>query len=610
MKWNVWPRFARLRQHLAICSLLLLLVANVVSQSPPQDSKTPTGASREAGEAPKQPSPNNGGVLRVTTRMVVVDVVAVDKKGQKVNDLEASDFSLREDGREQPISTFNFQHPSASARLERDLDPLPPNMFRNLPKYQPSGALNVILIDALNSTLPHQAYVRAEMVRFLEKLPQGQPIAIYALGRKLRLLQDFTTDLSELKKVINAFRGQSSPVLANSSGSPDTPIVKGWAEQLLQLYAPQLLKQIDNFTQENLADQTGMRVQLTLSALNALARTLAGYPGRKNLIWISESIPMMIVPDAKRMPSRESRDFTDQLAMTANLLTDAQIAVYPIDARGLVGSAFYDAANNLSGQSAMGGLATRAEGALAEELLEAHSSMEDLASKTGGKAFFNHNDVAAAVRNDMEDGATYYSLGYYPVNKDWNGQFRKIQIASKRPGVKLRYRLGYFAVDRVEFLKHHPQQRDIELNLALNPDSPEATALQFQTTVVMPSAENGNHIQLNYAVDPQQISFTREGDGLEHAEVDCAARIFNSRDLDKSLKTLAVRMQAGLEEDAYNRINRSFFPCQLTFDLDAGTYFLRLAVRDNATGHIGAVNAHVTVPAPPESADKAANPNH
>lgn len=609
MKRNVWLRFARVRQHLTIYSLLLLPAANVTSQSPSQDSKTPTGASRAAGEA-KQPSPNSSSLLRVTTRMVVVDVVAVDKKGQKVNDLEASDFSLREDGREQPISTFNFQHPGASASLPRALDPLPPNMFRNLPKYQPGGALNVILIDALNSTLPHQAYVRAEMVRFLEKLPQGQPIAIYALGRKLRLLEDFTTDLSELKKVINAFRGQSSHLLANASGSPDTPVVKGWAEQLLQAYDPQLLQQIGDFTQENLADQTGMRVQLTLSALNALARTLAGYPGRKNLIWISESIPMMIVPDAKKMPSRESRDFTDQLSMTANLLTDAQIAVYPIDARGLVGSAFYDAANNLSGQAAMGGLASRAEGAQAEELLQAHSSMEDLAAKTGGKAFFNRNDVGAAVRNDMEDGATYYSLGYYPLNKDWNGQFRKVQISSKRPGVKLRYRLGYFAVDRVEFLKHHPQQQDMDLNLALNPDSPEATSLQFQATVVMPSAENGNHIRLNYAVDPQQISFTRESDGLEHAQVDCAARIFNSSDLDKSLKTLGARMQAGLEEDAYNRINRSFFPCQLTLDLDAGTYFLRLAVRDNATGHIGTVNAHIRVPGPPQSADKAANSNH
>jgi VWFA-related protein len=603
MKWNVCPRLPRARHYLAVSNLLLLLAASPQSQSPAQDPKVPATASQAAGEPPQQPS-SNSGVLRVTTRMVVVDVVAVDKKGQPVTDLEAADFSLREDGREQPISTFNFQHPGATApAAQRDGGPLPPNMFRNLPKYQSSGALNVILIDALNSTLPHQAYVRTEMVHFLEKLPQGQPIAIYALGRRLRLLQDFTTDLTELKNVINAFKGQSSHLLANAAGTPDAPVVQGMAAQALQTMAPQLLAQIENFTQESLAEQTGMRVQSTLSALNSLARTLAGYPGRKNLIWISESIPMMIVPDAKKMSSHDTRrDFTDQFAMTANLLADAQIAVYPIDARGLVGSAFYDAANNMSGQSAIGGVA-RAEGALADELLDAHSSMEDVAAKTGGRAYYNHNDIAGAVRHDIEDGATYYSLGYYPANKDWNGQFRKIQIASRRAGVKLRYRLGYFAVDRAEYLKHHPQQQDIELDLALRPESPEATALQFQATVALPSAETGSHIQLNYAIDPQEISFARSADGLEHAEVDCAARVFMSRELEKPLKTLGARMEAGLEPDAYNRISRSFFPCQLTLDLDAGNYFMRLAVRDNATGHIGAVNAHVTVPGP-ESANK------
>lgn len=593
------------RPFWAIASLAFVLAANLLAQSTVPDPKTPGSANQSAGGTP-QPS-SKSGVLRVTTRMVVVDVVAVDKKGRPVNDLESTDFSLREDGREQPISTFNFQHPGAVGPAARDGGPLPPNMFRNRPKYQSSGALNVILIDALNSTLPHQAYVRNEMVHFLEKLPQGEPIAIYALGAKLRLLQDFTTDLSELKNVINAFRGQSSHLLPSSTGTPDTPVVQGMAAQVLQSMAPQLLAQIENFTQENLAEQTGRRVQSTLAALNSLARTLAGYPGRKNLIWITESVPMMIVPDFKKASARD-RDFTEQVAITANLFTDAQVAVYPIDARGLVGSPFYDAANNMSGQSAMGGV-VRAEGALAEELLNAHSTMEDLAAKTGGKAYFNHNDIAGAVRSDIEDGATYYSIGYYPTNKDWNAQFRRIQISSKRPGVKLRYRLGYFAVDRVEFLKHHPEQQDMELELALNPDSPEATALQFEATVAMPSEDTGNHIQLNYAVDPQSISFSRGDDGLEHAEVDCAARIFTARNLDKPLKTFAVRMEAGLQPDAYERINRSFFPCQLTLDLDPGNYLLRLAVRDNSTGHIGAVNARVAVPSP-QNAEKSINDRH
>ena len=160
MKRTVCPRLAG-----AISIVALLLAANLLSQSNVPDPKVPAAGNQTAGGA-SQPS-SNSSTLRVTTRMVVVDVVAVDKKGQPVNDLEATDFALREDGREQPISTFNFQHPGTATPARSDGGPLPPNLFRNRPKYQSSGALNVILIDALNSTLPHQAYVRSEMVHFL-----------------------------------------------------------------------------------------------------------------------------------------------------------------------------------------------------------------------------------------------------------------------------------------------------------------------------------------------------------------------------------------------------------------------------------------------------------
>src|SRR5258708_38106094 len=88
---------------------------------------------------------------------------------------------------------------------------VPGNMVSNARKYPPNTALNVILLDSLNSNLLNQAYVRTEMVKFLEKLPQGQPVAIFTLGRKLHMVQDFTTDLNALKRVVNAFKGQSSP---------------------------------------------------------------------------------------------------------------------------------------------------------------------------------------------------------------------------------------------------------------------------------------------------------------------------------------------------------------------------------------------------------------
>jgi VWFA-related protein len=590
----------------------------------PQSTSTTSPEASQAGNPAQGPPVTAQPQLadpafRVATRMVLVDVIVRDKKDKPVNDLEAGDFVLKENGKEQKISTFNFQRPgitlpSPSAARE----PLPANVFGNAPRFQSSSALNVILLDGLNSTLLNQAYVRVEMVNFLEKLPQGQPIAIYALGQKLRLLQDFTTDLGELKKVIQTFKGQSSHVLASPTGTPEVPMtLSGWSEEIVRTYAPQFEAQINSFAQEEPSDRMDLRIQGTLAALNALARTLAGYPGRKNLIWLTEGIPMHIFVDAagvnissstdasgrpvRTLPDagsteRSRRNYDNQLALIANLLADAQVAVYPVDARGLLGSPTYNIANHMSAQSAMGGLATQAEGKQSEELFEAHSNMEDVAEKTGGKAYFNRNNLDKAVLGDMEDGSTYYSLGYYPEDKTWDGKFRKIQITSTRSGVKLRYRLGYFAVDRAGYLRDHPRQQDMELDLALNPNSPVATSLQFEVAVVPPSLETQNRVALNYAVDPHAVRFERGADGKEHAEVDCAVRVFAPGKVETPLKSEGTRVNAVLNPDVYSKISHSFFPCRLNLDLAPGNYFLRLAVRDNKTGLLGAVNAQVTVP--------------
>jgi VWFA-related protein len=581
-------------------------------------------ATSEAGQETAQQSqttpatPQTIQPLRVTTRMVVVDVVARDKKDQIVTGLEATDFSLKENGKEQVISTFNFLHPGAAPAAEQSFTAMPPHVFRNTPRFKGASALNVVLLDGLNSTLLEQAYVRVEMVKFLAKLPQGEPIAVYALGKKLTLLQDFTTDLTELKRVIEGYKSQKSPVLANPVGTSEVPMtLSGWSEQVAKDWAPQLVGQINNFAEDSSSNQMDYRVQHTAAALTVLARTLAGYPGRKNLIWITEAIPMNIFPDngeivventtsADGRPVRVSpnstrggtdqRSYATQLALVANLLADAHVAVYPVDARGLVGSPFYNVANEMSGQSAMGGQAMHAEGRFSEELFQAHSNMEDIAQKTGGKAAFNRNDIDNAVRGDMDDGSTYYSLGYYPDNKKWDGKFRNIQITSKRPGVKLRYRAGYFALDRAVYMKRHARQGDVELDLALNPDSPVATALQFEAGVYPPSPETNNRVVLNYSVDPYTIRFERGSDDLEHAELDCGVRVFAPGKIDTPIKSEATRVVAALKPEVYQKITHSFFPCQLKIDLPPGEYLLRLAVRDNETGLLGSLNARVTVP--------------
>src|ERR1700674_4229740 len=245
-------------------------------------SATPTNDQTVVQQSPSSSTSSQtpAGPLKVNTRLVVVDVIAKDNKGQVITDLKESEFKILEDGNKQMITAFSFHHPTPTEQPELAPIALGPNVVRNLPKFPSNSVLNVVLLDGLNSNLLEQAYVRSEMVAFLEKLPAGQPIAIYALGRKLRLLQDFTTDLTELKKIVRAFRGESSHSLSNPTGTSEVPMtLTGWSEQIAAEWAPLFRAQVEKFSQDDSSDQMDIRVEGTMAALNSLARMLAGYPG-------------------------------------------------------------------------------------------------------------------------------------------------------------------------------------------------------------------------------------------------------------------------------------------------------------------------------------------
>jgi VWFA-related protein len=602
-------------QHLLSNALLIALIvfSSVLYGQTARSNSTPAQAADSTQNVPS---------VKVTTRLVIVDVVAHDKKGHAITDLEAGDLRILEDGKEQPIRSFVFQRggqPAEQAAQEQAA--LPANMVSNARTYSPNTALNVILLDSLNSNLLNQAYVRTEMVKFLQRLPQGQPVAIFTLGRKLHMVQDFTTDLTALKRVIAEFKGESPILTQNPTGTSEVPMVPtGMAEQMLAEMAPQLLAQIKDFAEQTTNDQSDMRIQYTFAALTSLGRMLSRYKGRKNLIWVSESIPMNIFADfntVTRLNPNQSGDGTakqqgrntgnkrdhsygDSLAYLGSLLADAQVSVYPIDARGLIGSPLYNVADNITGQggSALGGLAMKAEGKQSEELFQSHVSMLDIADKTGGKAYYNRNDIDNALSDSIDDGSTYYMVGYYPQNKKWDGRFRKIEVKTRRHDVNLRYRTGYFAIDRAAYLAQYPEQTDIEFSQALSLEAPIAGALQFKAEVNPPAADSRT-VLLRYAIDPSEIQFTAGADGLQHAQVDCAMRAFAPNDLEKAVKTDGTKVNAALKPDALAKIKSSFFPCELKVDLPPGRYLLRLAVRDSSSGVVGSANAQVTVPPQP-----------
>jgi len=351
------------RNPLFLIILLIILVVVAVPQQTTPAPETPSTPQTQPGPA----SQGTASVLKVMTRLVVVDVIVLDHKGVPVTDLKTEDFSLREEGAEQKIRVFNFQQSTQSQGQPATLvaATLPPRRITNMPRFKTNSTLNVLLLDGINVTSQNQKYAREQMLKFLEKLPAGQPLAVYALGPKLRMLQDFTTDPALLREAVKKARDNAMGVRSETSNAADLPA--GMLEQMPDA----MLQSILRFGQDQAINQLDERVNLTLTQLSALAGNLAGYPGRKNLIWLSESFPAYFVPSnptigtSNGVPSTIQpliKSYQTQIDHAADLLSNAQVAVYPVDAATLSNRDAYSSLSNTDSNGQYLGRSARGAG--------------------------------------------------------------------------------------------------------------------------------------------------------------------------------------------------------------------------------------------------------
>jgi hypothetical protein len=292
-----------------------------------------------------------------------------------------------------------------------------------------------------------------------------------------------------------------------------------------------------------------------------------------------------------------ARDYASDIASTAAMLTDSQIAVYPVDAGGVESSSMFSGPSTGKdhfGRSITAGpmfghqLTLESTG-----LNEAHDAMDMLAERTGGKAYYDRNDIDGAVRDSVSDGSTYYLLGYYPANKEWNGKLRKVQVKAARSGIKLRYRLGYYAADPQAYAKEGPSQRSRELGDAMSLDRPISTGLFFQAAVLPPSEQSQNKVTVLYAVDFRALAVEHGNDGAEHADLECVVQAYSEKG--KPLNAGGSTVDAVMKPETYKQAQQSGFPCRTEIALPVGSYLLRLGVRDAHTGLIGTTNAKVRI---------------
>ncbi|HJX85599.1 MAG TPA: hypothetical protein VJ723_14770, partial [Candidatus Angelobacter sp.] len=189
-------------------------------------------------------------------------------------------------------------------------------------------------------------------------------------------------------------------------------------------------------------------------------------------------------------------------------------------------------------------------------------------------------------------GSTYYAVTYYPSNKNWNGLFRNIQVTTSRPGVQLRYRLGYYALDPDSVDKKDMKKLIQDVGVAMSSDTPTTSAVLFQATVV-PSKGDGK-VTVNFSIDPHSLVFEQGDDGLAHAAVACA--VFAYPEKGKPIMTEGTSSVVALRPEKLAQAMQSRFPCSQTVNLKSGRYTLRLGVVDRNTNLIGTAIIQTTVP--------------
>jgi VWFA-related protein len=534
-------------------SCVALCFPGVYSQSNTADQ--PVASQQPASDTSQSPL-----TLRTSTRLVVVDVVATDSRGQVISDMKADDLKILEDGRQQKVSSFTFHPPGKTDAITST--PLPANVVTNAPSFQASS-LNVMLLDTLNGDFGEQAYVKDQLLKYLSQAKLTHPIALFAMENHLVMLHDFTTDPASLKGIVQNFK-------------PPARFING---ETATSRASAFTTFGDFHTNER-------DIATTLNQLNALAKTLSGYPGRKNLIWLSEGFPINLFPDntlkasatavdSSGKPLRPEQEGTGQgdyknyaflIKKVSDALMNAQVAVYVVDA-GAVGK---------------------------DERMASHDTMRDVADRTGGKAFIGTNNLAASMTSSVDDGSTYYTIEYYPDNKTWDGRFRTIQVNSSRPGVKLRYRQGYYALDPEKVNQADSDAVAENFSRSLELDAPAATQIVFQAQVEPPS-EKSKKVVVTFHINPRTLAFEHKDGGMESARLSCTVWAYG-KDKGKPIMSSGT-VNANLKANEYQQmVQQRFLPCDRQLELKPGTYALRMGVLDRATNKIGTASAQVVVP--------------
>ena len=503
--------------------------------------------------AQQAPSPD----IKVSVRLVTLDVVVTDKKGNLVTNLNRDDFHVFEDAQPQVIRTFE---PPSAHLMPQSPDGKPQVVVTSsadLPKIG-NAPVTILVLDELNTAFSDMSFARQSLEKYLRAQPEilNQPTALLvANNTKFQLLQDYTQKRAEVLAALKAHFPEYPWKMANGGkGGPNA------VERIVQ----------------------------SLSSLLQIAEATRGTPGRKNVIWVGVNAPGVDLSTADPVTTQEMNDVVKRVTQT---LLATRVAVYYIDptinSSAIVGIMVPDDSDD-------------GDTFVATDPFSADINFNEFAPATGGKIFTSRNDVNNEIASSIDSGNTYYSISYSPTNKSEDAaKFRNIKIKLSNPNLVAVTREGYYPEGE--------NANNIELDSTLGANQRKSLLqMELSQAAVSALAYNGLSVAAEKAADRKQWQITVEGKNLSWnpapnetlvTEVTAMAVAFDDRPnggkgkssagaKSKILGHVSRELQSARKTDS--PANSVVF--QLPVDIPSGATRIRIVMRDAVSGRIGTVD--------------------
>ena len=427
-----------------------------------------------AGDAQEAAPPSAGFLDTVAVELVNVEVFVTDRRGEPVPDLAREDFRVLEDGR--PVEVTHFVPVGDAGAAEAA--PAASGASAAAPKPTAAEPAHVLVfLDNYHVGPASRARVLEQVWLTLERvLHPGDRVMLASYGGSIEVALPFTADHDELLNALRAEMGRGLSALQLQAGLEDQRALELIRDLQRSAVGETQSPGVDGAcvdlggAAEAVAQQSFHRVQQTIGALTSFVNSLAGIPGRKTLLHVSDGIPLVaggqawsyaielcdgtgaaqgvpyavdvtMLGDVQRhrwdplaarvqMSSFDTTEDWQRLAAHANA---HQVSFYTLQASGPQEYA-QGAASGVRTSLATAQLGVR----------NVQDSLALIAAETGGRALLNTNDFTGGVEAMVADARSHYLLAFEP-SKPGDGRAHRIQVRVERPGVEARHRKSYRA---------------------------------------------------------------------------------------------------------------------------------------------------------------------